>query len=288
MRVRVVGSTPARPRKGRCAMTGPAKEAAGSGKLYEIVRDELIDEIKAGVYPPGALLPSMREITVRWTVSTTTARKVLSELVAAGWARSQGTKGYVAVIPSAKSDAPASGDGVAASSGSGAGLAAIRSPQLVAVDGSVDAVTTALDVRQEAAPAEVALSLRLTDPRAPVIVRRRLAVDGNGSPVQLRVSYTIREAAEGTPLAASDAVDEPWLDALTQHTQKRLTLAESLISARHPNDTEAAMLALAPTACVLVRADVVHDETGQPIDCTMTIWPGDTTRLNALSSAGTK
>ena len=269
-------------------MTGPAKEAPGSGKLYEIVRDELIDEIKSGAYPPGALLPSMREITVRWTVSTTTARKVLSELVAAGWARSQGTKGYVAAIPSAGGEAPGSGEDVAASTGPSVGLGAIRSPQVVPVDGSLEAVTTALDVRQEPAPAEVALALRLTDPRAPVIVRRRLAVDANGSPVQLRVSYTAREVAEGTPLASSDTVDEPWLEALTEHTQKRLTLAESVISARHPTDTEAAMLALAPTACVLVRVDVINDEDGQPIDCTMTIWPGDTTRINALSSAGSK
>ncbi|GAA4126915.1 GntR family transcriptional regulator [Actinomadura keratinilytica] len=267
-------------------MTGPAKEAPGSGKLYEIVRDELIDEIKSGAYPPGALLPSMREITVRWTVSTTTARKVLSELAAAGWARSQGTKGYVAAIPSADSQTPVTKDSGAASSGPSVGLAAVRSPQLVPVNGSLDAVTTALDVRQEPAPAEVALALRLAEPRASVVVRRRLAVDANGSPVQLRVSYTLREVAEGTPLASSDTIDEPWLDALAGHTHKRLVLAESVISARHPNDTEAAMLALAPTACVLVRVDVVHDEAGRPVDCTMTIWPGDTTRINALPPAG--
>ncbi|HEU5159533.1 MAG TPA: GntR family transcriptional regulator [Streptosporangiaceae bacterium] len=75
---------------------------AGTGgqKLYEIIRDQLIDDITSGrAYPPGALLPSVREITVKWTVSTTTARKVLSELVNAGYARAEGTRGHVSTGP---------------------------------------------------------------------------------------------------------------------------------------------------------------------------------------------
>ncbi len=44
-------------------------------------------EITAGTYPAwSALLPSIREIMERWEVSTTTARKVLDELAAAGYA----------------------------------------------------------------------------------------------------------------------------------------------------------------------------------------------------------
>ena len=288
-------------------MTGSAKEAQGGGKLYEIVRDELIEAIKSGAYAPGALLPSVREMTVRWTVSTTTARKVLSELVASGWARSQGTKGYVVTIPAqgevtANAEGPVvigglhDGDLQIIQAGTGAGkteallrtAAILRSPQVVPVNGEIDAEATAPDVRTEAPPAEVALALRITEPRARVLVRRRLAVDATGNPVQLRVSYTAREAAEGTLLASSNTIDAPWLEALAEHTQKRLTLTESVISARHPTDSEGAMLALAPTACVLVKSEVTQDEEGQPIDCTVTIWPGDTTRIDALPLAGDK
>jgi DNA-binding transcriptional regulator YhcF (GntR family) len=67
----------------------------GGQKLYETIRDQLISDIRSGVYPAGALLPSVREITVRWTVSTTTARKVLAELVTAGYVRAEGTRGHV-------------------------------------------------------------------------------------------------------------------------------------------------------------------------------------------------
>ena len=62
-------------------------------RMYASIRDQLVSEIAAGVYPAGALLPSIREIMERWEVSTTTARKVLDELAAAGYARKEGTRG---------------------------------------------------------------------------------------------------------------------------------------------------------------------------------------------------
>src|SRR5260370_7124431 len=64
-------------------------------RMYASIRDQLASEITAGVYPAGALLPSIREIMERWEVSTTTARKVLDELAAAGFARKEGTRGHI-------------------------------------------------------------------------------------------------------------------------------------------------------------------------------------------------
>ena len=62
-------------------------------RMYASIRDQLASEITAGTYPAGVLLPSIREIMERWEVSTTTARKVLDELAAAGFARKEGTRG---------------------------------------------------------------------------------------------------------------------------------------------------------------------------------------------------
>ena len=64
-------------------------------RMYASIRDQLASEITAGTYPAGALLPSIREIMERWEVSTTTARKVLDELAAAGYARKEGTRGAI-------------------------------------------------------------------------------------------------------------------------------------------------------------------------------------------------
>src|SRR6266700_6624772 len=64
-------------------------------RMYASIRDQLASEITAGVYPAGALLPSIREIMQRWDVSTTTARRVLDELTASGYARKEGTRGHI-------------------------------------------------------------------------------------------------------------------------------------------------------------------------------------------------
>src|SRR5690242_8956126 len=68
---------------------------ATTTRMYASIRDQLANEINAGVYPPGALLPSIREIMERWEVSTTTARRVLDELAASGYARKEGTRGHI-------------------------------------------------------------------------------------------------------------------------------------------------------------------------------------------------
>lgn len=259
-------------------MAGSAKEAAAGGKdrpLYEIVRDQLIEEIRSGAYPAGSLLPSVREITVKWTVSTTTARKVLAELVSAGYARSEGTRGHVstgAVMSGSPSTTEAPPSAPA--------RLTVRTPQVVPVEGVLQATTSAVDVRLESAPADVALALRLSNPRATVVVRRTLAVDAHGAPIQLRISYTLREVAEGTPLASADVIEIPWIEALAEHSGRRVKVAETFISARHPTDSEAAMLALTPAACILARTDVVADDQSKLIDLSITVWPGDTTHIS--------
>src|SRR5690242_12983021 len=84
---------------------------ATTTRMYASIRDQLASEINAGVYPPGALLPSIREIMERWDVSTTTARRVLDELAASGYARKEGTRGHIStggaqVLPTAEHERP--------------------------------------------------------------------------------------------------------------------------------------------------------------------------------------
>ena len=79
-------------------------------RMYASIRDQLASEITAGVYPAGALLPSIREIMERWEVSTTTARKVLDELAAAGYARKEGTRGAISTGGPQPGPAPSAGE----------------------------------------------------------------------------------------------------------------------------------------------------------------------------------
>jgi DNA-binding GntR family transcriptional regulator len=242
--------------------------------LYEVIRDQIIDQITGGTaYPAGALLPSVRELTVQWTVSTTTARRVLAELVNAGYARAEGPRGHVST------GGPAAGGQrqpeTAPSAPAPSGKLAVRSPQVIRATAGIEGERITVDVRTEHAPADIAAALRLPGPGQPVVVRRRVTADERGLPVQLRTSYLPRPVAEGTPLAMPEPVSEPWPDALAIYAGRPATVTDSRISARHPTDSEAAVFGLALSACLLVRTDVTHDDTGVPADCTITVWPAD-------------
>src|SRR5712691_8224756 len=136
-------------------------------RMYASIRDQLASEITAGVYPAGALLPSIREIMERWEVSTTTARKVLDELAAAGYARKEGTRGHISTGGPPAGPAPPAAD---------PGRLTIWPAHTIPAHGSVgpdeDNSLAALDVRAERPPAGAAIALGITGPSRQVIVRR--------------------------------------------------------------------------------------------------------------------
>jgi DNA-binding GntR family transcriptional regulator len=255
--------------------------------MYASIRDQLASEITAGVYPAGALLPSIREIMQRWDVSTTTARRVLDELAASGFARKEGTRGHISTGGAQPQQAPPAAEyehsRKAPPPAAVPGRLTIRTTHTIPVGGSIgpDAAegTPVLDVRAERPTAEVALALRAADPSRPVIVRRCLLSAADGTPVELRVSYLPKELAEATPIAEARPVPEEWPAALATYLGRQVRLASSHVTARHPNQEEAAALALASDAAVLVREESHEDQHGIPIDYTRTIWPGDSTRL---------
>jgi DNA-binding GntR family transcriptional regulator len=254
-------------------------------RMYASIRDQLASEITAGVYPAGALLPSIREIMERWEVSTTTARKALDELAAAGYARKEGTRGHIST-GGPPAGPPPSGGQPARKAPPPAGVPGrltIWPAHVIPAHGSVgpdqDDGLAALDVRAERPPADAAIALRVTDPAREVIVRRRLAAAPDNSPVQFRVSYIPAELAAGTPIAQAPAISDAWPAALSTYLGTQVRLASSQVTARHPSQEEAAALALPSDAAVLVREDIYQDRRGNPVDFTRTVWPGDTTRL---------
>ncbi len=254
-------------------------------RMYASIRDQLASEITAGVYPAGALLPSIREIMERWEVSTTTARKVLDELAAAGFARKEGTRGHISTGGPQPTPAPSAGEPARKAPPPAAvpGRLTVWPVHTIPAGGSIDPDTdagqAALDVRAERPPADAAVALRITDPSRQVLVRRRLVAAPDGTPVQFRISYLPAELAEGTPLAQSQTIPDAWPTALSLYLGTQVRLASSHVTARHPSQEEATALALASDAAVLVREDTHHDRRGNPVDFTRTVWPGDTTRL---------
>jgi GntR family transcriptional regulator len=222
----------------------------------------------------------------RWQVSTTTARRVLDELTAAGYARKEGTRGHISTGGAPGAQPPAGltpGRQAPTPHRAVSGRLTVRPTHTIPASGNIQPDTrthiAALDVRQETAPPDAALALRLHNPTQPVIVRRTLLAATDGTPVELRTNYLPANPAENTPLAQPEPIPESWTAALTRHTGGHPTLAASHITARHPTHDEAPALALSPDAAVLVREDTHHNEHGTPLTYTRTVWPGDTTRL---------
>src|SRR5262249_55663850 len=148
-------------------------------RMYASIRDQLASEITAGVYPAGALLPSIREIMERWEVSTTTARKVLDELAAAGYARKEGTRGHISTGGPHPGPAPSAGDPAPKPPPPAAvpGRLTVWPVHTIPASGSTGPDTdngiAALDVRAEQPTADAAVALGITDRSRQVIVRRR-------------------------------------------------------------------------------------------------------------------
>ena len=142
-------------------------------------------------------------------MSTTTARRVLDELAANGFARKEGTRGHIWTGgPQAQQAPPAAEREQARKAPPPAGVPGrltIRSAHTVPAGGSAEPGRGrnpgAADVRAERPPADVALALGAADPSRPVIVRRRLlsAADGHLSSFVSAICRLIWQRAPPSP-----------------------------------------------------------------------------------------
>ncbi|MGV3614037.1 MAG: GntR family transcriptional regulator [Fimbriimonas sp.] len=75
-------------------MSGETRSEEGRG--YQAIADELREQIRAGLYLPGAFLPTERELQDAFRVSRSTVRRALSALAESGWAEVKPKRGVAA------------------------------------------------------------------------------------------------------------------------------------------------------------------------------------------------
>ncbi|MFA1539901.1 GntR family transcriptional regulator [Actinomadura monticuli] len=270
---------------------------------WRAVYDQIVRDILAGQHPPGSLLPSNAQIQQQWNVSSTTSRRVLAELSEAGWAISQGTRGYIATAGPhdahyqmgqeiRDTQAPTIADPPARSSQpplaqpryQAVSPALPRPQHTVPLAGHIPTLLTTVastSVQAEPAPADVAYALRLPGPGAPVIVRRHVVADSTGViPVELWAAYLDAQRVADGPLSKPDHIPGTWPDALTAHTGLPVTAASSQVYARRPDAYEAATLHLTTADIVLVRTTTLLSRD-EPLSYSVNVWPADSTRITA-------
>jgi len=122
------------------------------------------------------------------------------------------------------------------------------------------------------APPHVAALLGL-EAGARAFVRQRLLTD-ESEPMELASVWLPLDLAAGTDLSSPDLLGESVRHHLQARKKIRLDHAVEQITARHPGGEEAELLGILPDSPVLSVIVTAYDATGQPIQVSDLVLPG--------------
>ena len=233
---------------------------------------DLRRRIYSGSLAPGAPLPSEAELGERYSVSRTTVRRALEDLIAEGLLRSRKGAGYW-----------------------------VRDDKLVvfpmSVEGRTDRRAATQDVwrtvcereglnggqRLEVAvdipPRHVAQALNVPIGDEVVIRRRIRTVDDE--PWMISTAYYRLDIARGTPLAEPFDL-QPGPLALLRELGREAVRDRHQIGSRPPSPAEARLLNIEPGVSMTTWTITSWDREEVPVRCTVNLLPGDRLVLESI------
>ncbi len=256
---------------------------AHTDPVYLRVLEDLRAQIREGVLPPGARVPSRNGIITRYGVGETAAKHALQVLATEGLIEARaGSGSYVRAVPAAAvlehdrlhfpgspfglAAEPAAGSGHGPAAGNGHGPAGPRR------------LSWEHQTERAAPPPRIARRLGLAD--GELAVRTRYLLTSDGSPVQLAMSYepaaltagTVAEFPEQGPLAGRGVGERmAAIGIIVDEVVEDIAVRPSLTA-------EAAGLGIPPGALVLV-ADRAHCAGGRAVEAAEIAVPADRFRL---------
>jgi GntR family transcriptional regulator len=236
------------------------------------VAEELRHAIIAGTFPPGALLPSERELARTYGIARNTARQAIAILQADGLVDAQHGRG---VFVRRERPLLRRAHDRYARRHREAGVAPFREEaRTQGHAGRIDVTA----VERVPAPAWVAQRLSLAEGEP--VLRRRKRYLADEEPVQLADTYLPLAIADGTALA--EEVPAPGgLFAALDELGHRVARIDEHVTARMPLPEEIDELVLAAGVPVIDVRRTGYDERGAAIEATHTILAAD---RNALTS----
>lgn len=239
-----------------------ARPPAAVVPQYAKIAADLRDKIMAGIYAPGALLPSRNEIIDVYGVSAITARDALSMICQQGYAKAVRGRGHIVRRKRPRMTIP---------------------PRLYSSPGPDPGVAlemAQLDIYHELPPDNIALPLE-ADAETPVWVRRAVyrAVE-DWQTVQIHVSWLtgLGDHAEETIRRADPAA--PWPRAVQQITGHRIAMVRQHLRARRANPFEANAFGIPDGAIVVVAHLTTYDHQHRPVEHSRYTWPTDAVRIS--------
>jgi GntR family transcriptional regulator len=236
------------------------------------IADELRHAIEHGELPPGAQLPSERQLAQDYGTARNTAREAIRLLTEAGLVTAEQGRGAFV-----RRSAPLIrlGNDRYSPKYRESGL----SPFLLecAKQGKTGRFEV-LSIDQIQAPAEVADRLRLPE-TGQAVLRRENVFYADADPVHRVTTYIAWPIAEGTGLLNPDVGHPYGIHGILEERGHTMTRLREEVSARMPTTDEARHLRLSPGVPVL---DVLHtsiDQDGDPYEQTRFVMRADMTGL---------
>lgn len=242
----------------RMSTTGMSVDPMDPRPPYRQIADQLRAAIYAQELPPGAQLPSERELVARFGTAPQTIRQALNLLKGEGLIIGRPGRGvFVREKPPLVHR-----------------LEAARRFVTTAREQARSAEARLLGVATVPASPEVAERLKLA-PEAPVVIRRYLLLLDE-EPFQLSESHFPAHLAEGTTIASPDNVTPGAMDRdlKERHALEPARYVDEL-TVRMPVSDEVKVLRLLPGTALATVLRTYFDPSGTPFEIARYTFPGD-------------
>jgi len=215
----------------------------------------LQQRIESGAYPPGSLLPSENQLIAEFGVSRTTVTRALHLLRQDGWIDSQQGRGtFVRGRPTT--------------------AGRVRHGQQVLDQADTAPAARLLGAGTARPPAWVTAALG-TGEGATAVYRRRLTVEGDGTPAELVTAWFPADLAAGTLLASPEPIPEGVREHLRARKRARADHLTERVTARLPTAEEARLLGIPRRTPVLAVLVTARDSTGHVLQVADAVLPAD-------------
>jgi len=220
---------------------------------YQRVLHDLRGKIESGTIPPGRAIPSVTELVAQYGVSSNTVQKAVRALKAAGLVQAVSGKGvYVREVRRRSS----------------------RSADFVTPVPDGAPINHGRSSKPEVGgivpPDDVAEKLEV-EPGEPVICRRRVMFDEDGTPTQIAIDYIPVPIARGTELERPARLRGAMPAALVRAGYPPRK-AREWVSARMPTSEEARILRIAAAGIPVMRVlRLTRSDNDRPVDALVII-----------------
>lgn len=241
-------------------------DSASDRAVFRQIADHVRTAIEGGRLREGERLPSEAQLMEHYGVARMTVRNALQILQTEGLIVSEHGKGvFVRTRPPVRRLAS---DRFARRHRKDGKAAFLAESEQAGAKPTVDMI----EIREQAASADVAQRLRLSGDRTVVVRSRRYSL--NGKPVETAISYIPADLARNTPIAEPNPGPGGIYARLEEsgHTLDRFT---EEVHARMPSATEKRLLGLAPGTPVFRLIRTAFDINGRPVEVCDTIMAAD-------------